>query len=122
MKPNNYLGVVVCGGLLLAFSAQAIRADDIPEKYRETVNKGLEWLAKQQHKDGHWSVAGDQYPVSMTALAGMALLMEGSTVREGKYADHIRRCADWLMNKSQKGGNRDGLIGNPDNPTEAGRY
>jgi hypothetical protein len=122
MKPTTYLGVAACGGLLLALTTPAARGDDIPEKYRETVAKGLDWLAKQQHKDGHWGANGDQYPVSMTAFAGMALLMEGSTVREGKYADHIRRAADWMMNKSQKGGQRDGLIGNPDHPTEAGRY
>lgn len=97
-------------------------ADEVPEKYRDTVRKGLEWLAKQQHKDGHWSANGDQYPVSMTALAGLSLLMEGSTVREGKYASHLRRAADWMMARSRKGGLRDGLIGNPDNPTEAGRY
>ena len=33
----------------------------------------------------------------MTALAGMALLMEGSTLREGKYSDNIRKAVDWLM-------------------------
>jgi hypothetical protein len=58
----------------------------------------------------------------MTGLAGLAMLMEGSTVREGKYAPNIRRAADWLMDRSMKGNNRDGLIGNPDHPTEAGRY
>ena len=44
--------------------------------------------------------------------------MEGSTMREGKYADHIRKAVDWLMDRSQ----RNGLIGNPNNPTEASRY
>ncbi len=100
----------------------SLRADEIPEKYQETVRKGLEYLAKQQHKDGHWRVAADQYPTTMTALAGMALLMEGSTIREGKYAKNIRRAADWLMERSMKGGGRDGLIGNPDHPSEAARY
>ena len=71
---------------------------------------------------GFWAANGDQYPVSMTGLAGMALLMEGSTIREGKYAAHIRKAADWLMEKSQDANQRDGLIGNPDHPTEAGRY
>ena len=58
----------------------------------------------------------------MTGLAGIALLMEGSTVREGKYSTQIRKCADWLMERSMRGGNRDGLVGNPDHPTETGRY
>ena len=108
--------VVVAAGATLA------RADEIPEKYQPTVKKGLEYLVKQQFKDGHWGANGDQYPVSMTGLAGMALLMEGSTVRDGKYAPQIRKAADWLMERSMKGGGREGLIGNPDHPTETGRY
>lgn len=102
--------------------ARPVQADEIPEKYKENVRRGLEWLVKQQYKDGHWGANGDQYPVSMTALSGMALLMEGSTIREGKYSPNIRKAADWLMERSMKGNQRDGLIGNPDHPTEAGRY
>src|SRR5262249_2957265 len=79
-------------------------------------------LLKQEQKDGHWGANGDTYPVSMTPVGGRPLLMEGSPIREGKYADNIRRAADWLMERSMKGGGRDGLIGNPDHPTEAGRY
>ncbi len=110
-------------GVVLAVAPLfAIRADEIPEKYREAVRKGLKYLVKQQFKDGHWGANGDQYPVSMTGLGGLALLMEGSTVREGEYAKNIRGAADWLMERSMKGGNRDGLVGNPDHPTEAGRY
>jgi hypothetical protein len=121
MRYGNLLSAGIFATLVLA-ATSAARADEIPEKYRATVNKGLEYLVKQQQKDGHWGANGDQYPVSMTALAGMALLMEGSTVRDGKYATNIRLCADWLMDRSMKGNQRDGLIGNPDHPTEAGRY
>jgi hypothetical protein len=122
MKLIRTAGVVSCAALVGMLSAARTGADEIPEKYRENVRKGLEWLAKQQFKDGHWGANGDQYPVSMTALAGMAFLMEGSTVREGKYAPQIRKAADWLMERSMKGNQRDGLIGNPDHPTETGRY
>jgi hypothetical protein len=102
----------------LAISAPATRADELPVKYRDVVARGLDWVAKSQHRDGHWDANGGQYPTTMTALGGMALLMEGSTMREGKYADNIRRAVDWLVERSQ----RNGLIGNPNNPTEAGRY
>jgi len=121
MKCSTFLGGLACSSLLLIGTLR-VQADEIPEKYRETVKKGLGYLVKQQHKDGHWGANGDQYPVSMTALAGIALLMEGSTAREGKYADNIKRAAEWLMDRSMKGNLRDGLIGNPDHPTEAGRY
>src|SRR5579862_2413127 len=81
-------------------------AEPIPEKAQEAVNKGLEWLKKNQAKDGTWSASG-QNPVAMTSLAGLAMLCEGSTVTQGKYRENIRMAADWLMAHSQKGGQRD---------------
>src|SRR5689334_18516785 len=119
MRAN--LAGLLATGLALAWVSPG-RADEVPEKYRESVGKALAWIAKTQHKDGHWGANGDQNPMSMTGLAGMALLMEGSTMREGKYASNIRRAVEFCMSRTQKGGGRDGLIGNPDNPTEAGRY
>ncbi|HMF18454.1 MAG TPA: prenyltransferase/squalene oxidase repeat-containing protein [Gemmataceae bacterium] len=118
---KRLFGLLAVGGLLFAAIPQT-RSDEVPEKYRATVKKGLEFLVKQQFKDGHWGANGDQYPVTMTALGGMALLMEGSTIKEGKYSKQIRRAADWLMERSMRGANRDGLIGNPDHPSETGRY
>src|SRR5262245_31672203 len=94
------------------------RGDEINPKYLPHIKKGLEYLKEKQFKDGHWGANGDNYPVSMTGLAGTAFLMEGSTVREGKYAPQIRRAVEWCLDRSQKGGVRDGLIGNPDHPTE----
>src|SRR5262245_3597240 len=101
-------------------SARPARAEELPAKYKEVVSKGLEYLAKTQNRDGHWGANGDQYPTTMTALAGMAMLMEGSTLRDGKYAANIRKAVDWYL----EGGRvqRNGLIGNPNNQSEAGRY
>jgi hypothetical protein len=104
----------------LAFFAGPVtaHAEAIPPKYQGVVRKGLEFVAKEQNRDGHWEGNGGQYPTTITALCGMALLMEGSTIRDGKYADHIRKAVDWLMDRSQ----RSGMLGNPNNPTEAARY
>ena len=109
---------LACALLLSVTGAPAARAEELAPEYQPVVSKGLEWLAHQQNRDGHWEAMGGQYPVTMTALGGMAFLMEGSTIREGKYADRIRRTVDWLMVRSQP----NGLIGNPNHPGEAGRY
>lgn len=110
---------------LLALAAWLVRvpnpvqADEVPEKYRETVHKGLEYLVKNQHKDGYWEGDDGKHPVAMTGLAGLALLMEkDNPIRSGrerrdvdgkaKYSANIRKAADWLMDKSVAG--RDGLI------------
>src|SRR5690606_22600256 len=106
-------GCLAVGCLVLCLPSREAQADPIPKKYRKSIRKALDWLAKDQHKDGHWGANGDQDPVSMTSLAGMALLMEGSTIRNGRYSKNIRRAADWLMARSQRGGNRDGLIIDP---------
>ncbi len=82
------------------------------------VEKGLEWLKRTQAPDGHWEAQGGQYPTTMTALAGMAMLMEGSTLREGKYSDNLVKAVNWFMQRSQA----NGLLGNPNNPTESSRY
>jgi hypothetical protein len=46
------------------------------------------------------------------------MLMEGSNIREGKYAERIRKAVDWLMARSMP----NGMLGNPNIPGEAGRY
>ena len=84
----------------------------------EMVDKGLEYLKRSQNPDGHWDGGGGSYPTVMTGLAGMAMLMEGSTLREGKYSDNLVKAVSWFLGRSQN----NGLLGNPQNPTESSRY
>ena len=109
---------MVIAGIALSVVTPTAFGEEIPKEYRDTVNKGLAWIAKTQFKDGHWEGVNNGYAVSMTALAGQALLCEGSTIREGKYRDNIRRATDWLMDRVQP----NGLIGVPASPSEGGRY
>ena len=108
------------GVLTLSVGVSPVLADGgVPAKYRPNVQKGLKWLVDQQNKrDGHWEAPGQGYPITMTALGGMALLCEGSTVNEGKYAKNIQKARDFLIAKSQP----NGMLGNPQIPGEAGRY
>jgi hypothetical protein len=91
------------------------KEEEVPEKYRETIHKGLDYLAKHQHADGHWEGDDGKYPVAMTGLIGLALVME----QKAKYETDVRKAADWLMSKSQT--RRDGLIYS-DHPSETSRY
>jgi hypothetical protein len=81
---------------------------EVPEKYRGTVDKGLEFLVKNQFADGHWEGDAGKHPVATTALAAMCLLMDGGRTAKSKYADIVRKASDWLLDKCQAG--RDGLI------------
>ncbi|MBI1831072.1 MAG: terpene cyclase/mutase family protein [Planctomycetes bacterium] len=128
MNRFKRFSLVALGFGLLGFLASQGQAQDAAEKQKqrerqqEAANKGLDWLKNTQHKqDGSWSANG-QNPISMTGMAGLALLCEGSTVNQGKYRDNIRRAADFLMKKSNKAPGTNGLIGNPQLAGETGRY
>ena len=94
---RSLLFVLPAALLLWSPAGQRAAANELPPKYEEAVTKGLEWLSKQQFADGHWEAqAGQPYPMAMTGLAGMAFLMEGSTLRDGKYQLPIRKAVDWF--------------------------
>ena len=93
-------------GLTLIGSAQECLASPSDPQTRVTVSQGLDWLAFQQHKLGHWTAQG-RYPAAMTSLAGLAFLCEGSTTTQGKYAENVRRAVDFLTRRSRI----NGLIG-----------
>ncbi len=75
-----------------------------------TVEQGLDWLSTQQNRQGYWAANDGQYRVAMTALAGTALLAEGSTATTGKYARQISKATDFLLALSRP----NGLIGHRD--------
>jgi hypothetical protein len=64
------------------------------------VDKGLDWLVSQQHKDGAWVCDGtDKTPAAGTALGLLPLLGAGHGARGAntKYADSVQRGLDFLM-------------------------
>jgi hypothetical protein len=95
--------------LILLTIAGLARAEKVDPKVQKVVAHGLDWVASQQSRLGHWSASEGHYPTAMTALAAMALSCEGSTTTQGKYAKNVRLAVDYLCAKSQK----NGLIGDP---------
>ena len=102
----------------LCLSSGSLFADDKKTDVEASVARGLEWLRKNQNPDGSWAAQGNAYPTVMTAMAGLALMMEGSTSKEGKYSEQIAKAVEWYLKKSQN----NGLLGTPNNPTEGSRY
>jgi squalene cyclase len=101
---------------VLGLAGQGSWGEVDPADWERAVNRGLEWLASQQSGRGtarglgHWTATGGRYPTAMTALAGIALLCEGSTTTTGRFAPNIRRAVDYLVSRSQP----NGLIGDPE--------
>ena len=98
----SFLAAAVC---LAPCVAHAAHAKD--PKVRAVVHRGLEWVANSQSRLGHWTANDGRYGTAMTALAGMALLAEGSTTTQGKYAANIRHAVDYLVSRARP----NGLIG-----------
>lgn len=88
---------------------------------RRAVDRGLQFLVNSQARSGKWEAdAGGRFPVAMTSLAGMALLMDGNTTLQGRYSRNVQAAVSYLLSQSKK----NGLIGSPANggPTSDGQY
>lgn len=87
----------------------AIQEREAPTKNEvdAAVIKSLDYLASLQKRQGYWEANQGQYRVAMTALAGTAMLAEGSTTTTGRYAPKIRLAVDYLLSMSRP----NGLIG-----------
>lgn len=94
-------GLVIALTVALTISARAADTDRV-------TDGGLRWLASTQSRLGSWD-AGGRYPAAMTALAGIAMLSEGSTPSGGRYAPELRRAVDYLLAQARP----NGLIGDP---------
>lgn len=72
------------------------------------MQKGLQWLADAQHKDGGWGAGSyakqdqrDPHAVTVdpgtTAFTAMALLRAGYNPLKGEYSQNLRRALDYLL-------------------------
>ncbi len=84
------------------------------------VELGLAWLARHQHKDGHWSldafhqaVGCDEGSCTMpgspsntagTALGVLPFLAAGNTHKDGQYRGEVSRAIEWLIHDLDKTG------------------
>jgi len=108
---NPIGGRCAAGVLCSVLSITAAAAPPADTRVETAVARGLDWLAARQSRRGSWTANESRYPTAMTALAGTAMLMEGSTPTQGRYADPIRRAVEYLVSRARP----NGLIGDPKN-------
>lgn len=78
----------------------------------KAVESGLDWLARHQHPDGHWSsekfatrckerkCSGQGIPLNdlgVTGLALLAFLRSGSTATAGPYCEQVRKAVLYII-------------------------
>lgn len=101
-KLQRFLGVLL--GLLAALIGTAVpvlaQEDEITPQSELALEKGLEWLAKNQGPEGNWG-SNDLGLVSMGALA---FLSAGHTPGRGKYGKEIDRSLEYVISRSKPSG------------------
>ena len=77
----------------------------------DAVERGLAWLAKQQRKDGSWSLSGpysdgarSENVAAATAMALLAFQGHGDTHREGRYSKVVAKGWNALLKMQKKDG------------------
>ncbi len=98
------MAALLGGGLALNPERRAQAA--LSPAVKKAVKKGLDWVSEAQSRLGHWQ-ASNSYRIPMTALAGIALLSQGSTTKQGTYAANVRRGAEYILRQCRP----NGLIG-----------
>lgn len=84
----------------------AVLPQHLNERTLRAIKNGLDYLANTQQANGAWYNAGSwgTYPTAMTALAGLAMLANGSTPESGPYAPQLKRAVQFLLECSEADG------------------
>lgn len=95
--------VVISCGLVFAAGSPLARAEgdwEITPQSEVALDRGLQWLAKNQGPAGNWE-SNDLGLVSMGALA---FLSAGHTPGRGKYGETVERALDYVMKNAKPSG------------------
>ncbi|HET6162303.1 MAG TPA: prenyltransferase, partial [Planctomycetota bacterium] len=111
------LAAAALGAGLPAAAAPPQGSEEITPRLVAAVDRGLDYLAQAQQKDGSWlgdvgfklnqeyRVQEQRVPhVGVTALCGMAFLAGGHLPDRGPYAEVVRRTIAYVMSHSCENG------------------
>lgn len=87
---------------------------------RRVIRQGIGWLADEQLKrSGRWPCRRPEWQLSVTSLAGLALVAHGVSPDRGPHGDTLRRCVEWLLDNQKHEGAFKGLICDRPNPMDS---
>ena len=106
--------VVACLVLLMsacpAQDAQVRFGTDVPRDVEQIYERGLEWLATNQSREGNWQ-GGDTGP-GISGMCIMAFLASGEDPNFGRYSENIRRAVrSMIKGQTEATGFFDGNMG-----------
>ena len=79
-----------------------------PENVQRAVDLGLKWIIDAQQRNGGWGAGSHQRQdltnphavetdPATTAMVAMAMLRSGTTLKEGRFSDNLRRALEHLL-------------------------
>ncbi|SMP63466.1 hypothetical protein SAMN06265222_10883 [Neorhodopirellula lusitana] len=94
-----------------AMKEKLLKAAGGTKETEAAVALGLQWLQRNQQRDGSWSLRGPyqggargENQVSATAMAMLAFMGAGSTHRGGQYQKTLWKAARWLVKQQDRQG------------------
>ncbi len=86
------------------------------DRKKTAISRGLAWLTRQQHTDGHWEFSDEEFfpggsgwptwetHTGATGLALLAFLGAGNTPDAGQYSEAVDRGVKWLLRQQKSNG------------------
>lgn len=104
-KRRATLCVILCVAFAAAMPAQAgqptrkVRVAELSPEAEAAITRGIEFLAKNQNKDGSW---GERYKPAVTALALMAFMVKGQFPERGRHGARLDRAVSYLLKQGEQ--------------------
>jgi hypothetical protein len=73
---------------------------EITPQSREALDRGLQWLARNQGPKGNW----DSNDLGLVSLGALAFLADGHTPGRGPYGDNVQRAIDFVLSSAKPSG------------------
>jgi hypothetical protein len=78
--------------------------DEITPELDGAVNRGLAWLAREQHEDGSFGEGGWGRNVAVTSLAALAFMADGHLPGRGEYGQVVEGALRYVMESTSESG------------------
>lgn len=71
---------------------------------QQAIDRGLDYLARQQHPQGSFGSGQYSENIAVSSLAGIAMLSSGSTPGEGPYGENLERVLGFVLDNTSPSG------------------
>src|SRR5690606_1632611 len=78
--------------------------NEITPELDASVNRGLAWLAREQHEDGSFGEGGWGRNVAVTSLAALAFMADGHLPGRGEYGHVVEGALRYVMDSTSESG------------------